>query len=76
MAEENTRPSALPDFCSLDALFSIVVTGELLAFILVLRPGAGTVDEFVTLLMAISMSAAHSARTTGTFVREGIVCRD
>ena len=35
--------------------------------------GAGTVDEFVTLLMAISMSAAHSARTTGTLVREGMI---
>ena len=51
MAEETTRPSALPDFCSLDALFSIVVTGELLAFILVLRPGAGTVDVWNDLAM-------------------------
>ena len=33
----------LPNFCALETLFPLVVIGELLAFVLVLKPGAQTV---------------------------------
>jgi two-component system, LytTR family, sensor histidine kinase AlgZ len=46
MTNNLKRPSYLPNFCSLDALFPIVVIGELLAFVLVLRPGSGMVEPW------------------------------
>lgn len=44
MSEGRTGDGFLPDFCSLQAVFPVVVIGELLAFVLVLRPGAGGAD--------------------------------
>jgi two-component system sensor histidine kinase AlgZ len=44
--------SSLPDFCSLEAVFPVVVIGELLAFVMVLRPGVGLVEPWRDLALA------------------------
>lgn len=52
MSKTTEQPAYLPNFCSLEAIFPIVVIGELLAFVLVLRPGSGMVDPWRDLALA------------------------
>ena len=40
---KSPQTQLLPNFCALETLFPLVVIGELLAFVLVLKPGAQTV---------------------------------
>lgn len=45
------KPLLLPDFCAIGILFPLVVIGELLAFVLVLKPGSATAEPMTDLAL-------------------------
>ena len=45
------KPLLLPDFCAIGILFPLVVIGELLAFVLVLKPGSATAEPMMDLAL-------------------------
>ena len=58
-----TKPPLLPDFCAISILFPLVVIGQLLAFVLVLKPGGATA---AAASRASISSSARRAATAGS----------